>query len=145
MQPANYEIVRDMNRAIIRIRGAYAAWARAHGVSYHELLVLYSLRDFPDCTQKTICAQYGLPKQTVHNIVSAWQRAGYLTLAPGGREKIIRLTETGRRYAARIMQPLEEAEEQSVVRTGADALRRMTDEALQYGALLRAIMADAQE
>ena len=109
------------------------------------LHVLYSLRDFPNCTQKTICEQYGLPKQTVHNIVSAWQRAGYLTLAPGGREKIIRLTETGRRYAARIMQPLEEAEEQSVVRTGADALRRMTDEALQYGALLCAIMADAQE
>ena len=43
------------------------------------------------------------------------------------------------------MQPLEEAEEQSVVRTGAVALRRMADEALQYGALLRAIMADAQE
>ena len=51
MQSANYEIVRDLNRAIIRIRGAYAAWARAHGDSYHELLVLYSLRDFPDCKQ----------------------------------------------------------------------------------------------
>ena len=144
MQPQNYEIVRDLNRAIIRIRGAYAAWARAHGISYHELLLLYSLRDFPDCTQKTVCAQYGLPKQTVNNIVSAWQRAGYLTLEPGGREKFLRLTESGRRYAQRIMQPLEAAEERSVRTAGADALRRMTDDALQYGDTLGKIMAEAQ-
>ena len=40
-----------------KLRGAYADWARANGMNYHELLVFYSLHELGSCTQKQICAR----------------------------------------------------------------------------------------
>ena len=55
-----------------------------------------------------------MQKQTVHTVVSALQKKGYLLLEPGEedkREKRIVLTESGREYAHRMIAPLQKAED----------------------------------
>ena len=78
----------------------YSEWAKAHGLSYNELLVMLSLTREADapCTQKDICRQWLLPKQTVNSALKNLVRAGYLRLeATDGnlKNKWVCLTETG--------------------------------------------------
>ena len=76
----------------------YAEWAQARGLSYFELLVILSLAE-GEKTQRQICDQWTLPKQTVHSILRAFQRQGWVTLEPmeaDRRNKAVRLTPAGR-------------------------------------------------
>ena len=41
MNSEEYQNLCAVNRALIRFRGAYAAWAAAHGMSHTEMLALY--------------------------------------------------------------------------------------------------------
>lgn len=57
----------------------YEDWARKHGLSYYELLVILSLSEKDMVhTQKNICRRWQLPKQTVNSIFKKfyWQRLG---------------------------------------------------------------------
>lgn len=45
------KLLADVNTAIIKVRGAYALWCKEQGITYHELLICYSIRDFGVCTQ----------------------------------------------------------------------------------------------
>lgn len=137
-------LTRNLDRAIIKIRGVYAAWTRENRVRYHEMLVFYSIRDNQTCTQRQICKDYVLPKQTVHNTVRALTEAGYLRLVPSGRnrkEKRLQLTARGREYAKQIMEPLMRLEETAVQEMGMDNIRTMTEAALRYGKILENGMA----
>lgn len=135
------DLLCQVNTAIIKIRGAYAAWARKNGVNYHELLVLYSLRENQECTQKMICNNYLLPKQTVHNVIGTYRNRGWLNLLPGkGKEKILALTEPGKAHAASIMEPLERLEKEVIQQIGPEHLRRMIEMANAYGAVLEEMM-----
>ena len=102
-------LLTGVNAGIIKIRGAYAAWCRQNGVNYHEMLILYSLYIDDIRTQKAISQAYGVPKQTINNLIRALQEKGYLTLAPNAsnrQERILTLTESGLRYAESILLPL---------------------------------------
>lgn len=61
MNKESLKVVNDINRAIIKARGIYSEWSARHGISYHEMLVLYTIREFGFCTQKQICDSYLLP------------------------------------------------------------------------------------
>lgn len=105
-------LLTGVNAGIIKIRGAYAAWCRQNGVNYHEMLILYSLYIDDIRTQKAISQAYGVPKQTINNLIRALQEKGYLTLAPNAsnrQERILTLTESGLRYAESILLPLARA------------------------------------
>lgn len=135
-----------MNAGIIKIRGAYAAWCRQNGVNYHEMLILYSLYIDDIRTQKAISQAYGVPKQTINNLIRALQEKGYLTLAPNAsnrQERILTLTESGLRYAESILLPLLALEESAICAMGAEAVRQMVDMALRYGAILEKAMREA--
>jgi len=102
------QLLIDVNKSIIKMRGAYAIWCKKRGINYHELLIWYSLRDFGSCTQKQVCEQYLLPKQTIHNIVTELQEKGLIQLrsSPDNwREKMIVLTDLGQAYYDSIMAP----------------------------------------
>lgn len=134
-----HQLVIDVNQAIIKIRGAYAAWAKQHDINYHELLVLYSIRDMEVATQKKVCDSYFLPKQTVNNVVVSMKNRGYVTLEARkglGKEKAIVLTKEGQQYFERIMEKLDECELQSVGEIGAAKLRNMIRIADEYGEIL---------
>lgn len=57
MKDQYWPLMWQSNLAVIKLRGAYADWARANGMNYHELLVFYSLHELGSCTQKQICAR----------------------------------------------------------------------------------------
>ena len=88
----------------------YEQWARRHHLSYNELLILISLMDADDgCTQKDLCGQWLLPKQTVHSILKNMIRKGLVCLeASDGdkRSKKIRFTEEGREAAKQVTDAL---------------------------------------
>ena len=139
-------LLTGVNAGIIKIRGAYAAWCRQNGVNYHEMLILYSLYIDDIRTQKAISQAYGVPKQTINNLIRALQEKGYLTLAPNAsnrQERILALTESGLRYAEGILLPLLALEESAICAMGAEAVRQMVDMALRYGGILEKAMREA--
>lgn len=139
------QLLVGVNKSIIKMRGAYAIWCKKRGINYHELLIWYSLRDFGSCTQKQVCEQYLLPKQTIHNVVTELQEKGLIQLqsSPDNwREKMIVLTGLGQAYYDSIMAPLIEIEKQAVSRMGEDNLRTMTELAMRYGEILEKGLAD---
>ena len=69
MNSEEYQNLCAVNRALIRFRGAYAAWAAVHSMSHTEMLALYDLRDDGICTQKRICTRYRIPPQTVNHTI----------------------------------------------------------------------------
>lgn len=92
----------------------YTKAASVLGIGYPEMMVLYALESMGELTQKQIAENFGMQKQTVHTVVSALQKKGYLLLeASEGdkREKRIVLTESGQVYAHRMIAPLRKAEE----------------------------------
>lgn len=139
-------LLTGVNAGIIKIRGAYAAWCRQNGVNYHEMLILYSLYIDDIRTQKAISQAYGVPKQTINNLIRALQEKGYLTLAPNAsnrQERILTLTESGLRYAESFCCRWLALEESAICAMGAEAVRQMVDMALRYGAILEKAMREA--
>lgn len=63
------------------------------------------------CLQKDICREAYTSKQTIHSSVRNLEWRGYLYLEKGnGRDKHIRLTETGRKFIDEKIRPVVEAE-----------------------------------
>lgn len=140
MKKDTQQLLSSVNQAIIKIRGAYAAWTRENNVNYHEMLIFYSLRDKDNCTQKQICDSYMIPKQSVNNVICTLKKEGYLELTPdekNRREKILKLTESGKKYAREIMGPLFELEEKAIQEMGKENIHVMTEMALCYGEILK--------
>lgn len=128
-----------INRAVIRYRAAYSAWAGARGLSYTELLVLYSVREEGVVTLKRISERYLLPRQTVHHALSALRAAGLLAHCrekSEGREKALVLTEEGRAFAAPHLAALDEMESRALERVGGEKTARMTEWLEQFGEAL---------
>ena len=75
----------------------YGEWAQARGFSYFELMVLSSLAE-GGRTQRDICDQWSMSKQTVHSILRQFQARGWVTLETrpeDRRSKTVRLTAAG--------------------------------------------------
>lgn len=90
----------------------YHTLAQALGLSDSALWVLWSLAELGEgCTQRDICRQFLLSKQTVHSSVRKLERDGVLSLRPGeGREVALFLTDRGRELVREKVLPAMEAE-----------------------------------
>lgn len=136
-------LLADINRAVIKFRGLYAAWSKKHGISYHELLVLYTIRDQGFCTQKQICDSYLLPRQTMNHVILELRARGVLELSPdrcAGREKAFVLSEAGRRYAAPLLEELNQMEARAIQSFGREEVRRMVEAVCAYDDVLQSAM-----
>lgn len=125
----------DVNHAIIKCRGVYSRWAKAIGINYNRMLVFYTIHDYGYCTQKQMCDQYLLPRQTMNNIVSALCREGLLTEEPTlrkGREKAYVLTDAGAEYSARHLASLNAVEDRAAQLFGKERIRMMTELVTEY-------------
>lgn len=89
-------------------------YAREIGLSYtslHILSLIYT-SDGP-CTQKIICQQTYLPRQTVNSIITGFYKQGWVELREmpsDRRNKSILLTTEGRRFASHVITKMFEAE-----------------------------------
>lgn len=118
------------NVAWAKSTALYTKAASVLCVGYPEMMVLYALESMGELTQKQIAENFGMQKQTVHTVVSALQKKGYLLLeASEGdkREKRIVLTESGQVYAHRMIAPLRKAEEKVYRTIGNERLQAMCE------------------
>lgn len=147
MKQEDLTLLNDINRAIIKFRGIYSAWSEEHGISYHEMLVLYTIREFGYCTQKQICESYLLPKQTIHNIITALRQKGILeqnTDFSKGREKAFVLTEKGNEYAMPFLQSLDTVENRALELLGKKKLQDLTNLLLEYDRVLNTALEETR-
>ena len=143
MDQESLKLLAEINRAVIQFRGLYAAWSKEHGISYHELLVLYTIRDQGFCTQKQICDSYLLPRQTMNHVILDLRRRGLLELNPDycvGREKAFVLSEQGKQYAEPLLEALNQMEMQALEAFGLKNIRSMVKAVLSYDQALQKAM-----
>lgn len=143
MDSQNRKLRNSVNHAIIKCRGVYSQWAKRTGVNYNRMLVFYTIRDYGYCTQKQMCDQYLLPRQTMNNIVSALCREGLLTEDPSrrrGREKSYVLTAAGAEYSARHLASLNAVEDRAAQIFGRDRIRTMAGLVMEYDSALSAAL-----
>lgn len=143
MNSQTLKLLQDVNRAIIKFRGVYSAWSKKHGISYNEMLVLYTIRDNGFCTQKQICDSYLLPKQTIHNVISAMCKNGLLCESSensAGRKKAFTFTDKGKTYVASLLDSIGKLEEKAVMTMGAEKIRQMTALVCEYDGFLMAAL-----
>ena len=120
----------QFNAAWAKSTALYTKAASALGIGYPEMMVLYALEFMGELTQKQIAENFGMQKQTVHTVVSALQKKGYLLLkASEGdkREKRIVLTESGWEYACKMIAPLKKTEEKVYRTIGNERLQAMCE------------------
>ena len=143
MDQESLKLLSEINRAIIHFRGLYAAWAKEHGISYHELLVLYTIREQGFCTQKQICDSYLLPRQTMNHVFWDLRKRGLLELNSAhcmGREKAFVLSPQGERYAQPLIAALNQVELDALETFGKPALQSMISDVLSYDQALETAM-----
>ena len=119
----------QINRAIIKFRGVYSEWSKKHGISYNEMLVLYTIRDNHYCTQKQICDSYLLPRQTMNHVFAKMCEDGIIEISEKygkGKEKAFILTEYGKTYAIPCIESLNNVVERAVELMGKDRIFSMT-------------------
>ena len=147
MDQESLRLINDVNKAIIQCRGVYSAWSSAHGISYPEMLVLYTIREYGYCTQKMICDSYILPKQTIHNVILAMRESGTLVYdaeRSKGREKAFVLSEKGEAYAAELLRSLDVIEEHALAALGKEKLRTLTELLFAFDSALSTALEDTK-
>lgn len=143
MDQESLELLSEVNRAIIQFRGLYAAWAKKQGISYHELLVFYTIRDQGFCTQKQICDNYLLPRQTMNHVFLDLRKRGLLERSSEysiGREKAFILSVQGEEYAKPLLEALNRVELQTLETFGKKNISSMVKDVLAYDQALEAAM-----
>lgn len=147
MEKETLQMLNSVNRAIIKCRGIYSLWSAEHSISYHEMLVFYTIREYGFCTQKQICDSYILPKQTIHNTITAMRQSGILEYdaeSGKGREKAFVLSEKGKEYAAPFLQSLDIVERRALELMGKEKLQMLTDLLLKYDLALSTALEESR-
>lgn len=122
----------------------YREWAKAHDVSYFELLVILSLTEGP-CSQKEICQKWQIPKQTVNSILKNFLRNNWVELIPAKedkRNKIILLTQEGRAYMEPLAQKLADCECAVWEKLGEERQKALMEATALYNKFFREAQAD---
>lgn len=147
MERETLNLLNDVNRAIIKFRGIYSSWCSEHNISYNEMLVYYTVREYGFCTQKQICDSYILPKQTVNNTITIMRKDGILEYDAEnsmGREKAFILSEEGKKSAAPFLKSLNEVEDRATEIIGKENLQSLTDLLLKYDFALNAALEETR-
>ena len=139
MESRTLNLLNDINSAIIKFRGIYSAWSYEHGISYNEMLVLYTIREQGYCTQKQICDSYLLPRQTMNHVFMGLREQEILRYSKehsAGKEKAYVLSELGKEYAAPFLESLDVVESRAIELLGEDKIETLTALLLQYDTAL---------
>ena len=137
----------NVNHAIIKCRGIYSQWAKRCGSSYNRMLVFYTIQEYGSCTQKQMCDQYLLPRQTMNHVVASLCQEGLLVEDPAlrqGREKAYVLTAAGQDYSDRMLASLNTMEDRAAQLLGPEHIRTMTALVLEYDRALETALGEME-
>ena len=123
MQPNIQEQIREYDSYLQEWNASYEEYAKSIGLSYTTLSVLSAIFENERCTQKFLCEQCFLPKQTVNTVILSFYKKGWLrleALPEDRRNKAILLTDIGYAEVRRILDKIKQSECQ--------AMRGLTEE-----------------
>lgn len=132
--------IKLVNIALSGTLDLYRIWAKKHQLNYNALVILYTLNDYKECTQKQICDWWALPKQTVHGILLDFEKKGYITITANTenkRERLISFTESGEIFASSILEKLYQMEENAMYKLGEEKRKQLIESNTQYYELLK--------
>ena len=133
MNKESIRLMNQINTGIIKCRNVYASWAKMHNISYHEMLVFYTIREYGYCSQKQICDSYILPKQTIHNVISKMLKKGLLVYEKdSGKEKIYKLSPLGKKHYDDLLKPLNVLEDNAIKAMGKDKMNKLINLLLEF-------------
>lgn len=98
---------------------AYEKYAKSEGLSAVALQILLMIYETENCTQKFLCEQCTLPKQTVNAVITAFYKKGWLELketTEDRRAKTIHFTKTGLKTAEKIYSAVQKIEYKALSR-----------------------------
>lgn len=123
-----YEFMRALGERSNRVNRLYYKWAKAHGISYNVLAVLYVAYKDTESTQKVVAEEWSLPKQTVNTVCKELCENGYLTLQKSpqdGRETKLVLTDYGKEMAKPVVEELINIESQILESMGTNSVNQL--------------------
>lgn len=110
MKKEYWEQVSALGRYFGQINELYNIWAKQHGLSYNKLAVFYTLVSQGSATQRQICQEWGISKQTLSTICKELEKEGIITsvvIPQDKREKQIQFTEAGSAMIAPLIKELQ--------------------------------------
>ena len=116
------ERVDGIYEAIRKVNQVYGRWASAHGLTQYEMQIYYRImerslqKEQAYITQKELCDELDAPKTSINSIIKRQLKTGYIEMEvnpANRREKIISLTEEGKRYVKELILPLFRYEEEA--------------------------------
>ena len=112
----------ELNNYFSKINILYRRLSRKYKISYNEMVILYILKKSTPCTQKDICINWELPKQTVNTIIKNLEKKQYLffDFADNQKEKIITLSSEGEEYISNIINDIIRMESIAYEKIGED-------------------------
>ena len=117
MENSNYDIYENIRR---KTNDEYEVALGGFSVSKSAMMIIWSLYSFGrPCTQKEICNDWLVNKQTVNSAAKKLVEEGYIDIAPSpenSREKLLIFTEKGKFLAMRTVGKLIEAERRAFER-----------------------------
>lgn len=114
---------------------AYEEYAKSVGLSYTGLAILGILYESEKCTQKMLCRQCFLQKQTVNAVITSFYKKGWVRLEKlleDRRNKAVSLTVAGRQQAGQILAPIYRSERQALCRLTEEERRGLLSATQKY-------------
>lgn len=113
------EQIRKIMISVNIIEGIYTYAAKKIGMKENTLVLLYALDDGKNHSQIEISRDWLIPKTTLNTIIKECVEKGYiiLTSQKGVKEKNIRLTSEGKKYADSILSIIYDLENKAYLKT----------------------------
>lgn len=112
------EQIETIIQKLKELTSVYHNAASKTGISENEIWIWYALVvSKKEYTQQDICAEWFFPKQTVNNIINNFVKKGFATLetvSEKRNQKIIHLTEEGKKFGLELIAPIYDAEKKSI-------------------------------
>lgn len=137
------EILKLIDSSMCRVNALYGEWAKQNGISFNKMMTIYALNHNQDtgCTQKQICDEWLIPKQTINTIIKKLEKDGYIVFEKGiNKSKIIWFTEAGREYAQTILKDLYTIEEKVIKKMGKEKVNMFLQSNFVYEKALKEVI-----
>lgn len=112
------KLLREYNQIIKETDAVYSSLARRSGLSDCAFWLMYAIRDTTGkCTQKSICFQWTICKQTLNSALKGLENRGLIVLVSDHEDKKskqIQLTEQGVHFAEKYIDIVFELEQETL-------------------------------
>lgn len=132
----------ELNTILKETDAIYCELAKKSGLHACAFWLMYSIREADgNCTQKEICGQWTMNKQTVNSALKGLEKSGYITLTlseTDKRSKYISLTDKGMEFAKKNIDIVFELERLAFQKMSVEERAAMIESNRKYQQLFQA-------